>query len=795
MGPRYTAIALAAGWLLLMALLAVPASKLEFNNDEWLPADHPVELSLDRLAEEFEPGETLLLVLQLREDFFASPQVQERLHHLEEALRDLPLVSETTSAVSGRIVISLPPEDEELYGEELYGDELYDDEPPPPVLEIGSFRYAMQQGALLPTADADAATDLQTYAQAFADSPYAGRLLSADGRLAAIQLRLDTRENHAARTIAVAQVRALTERYWPDTYWTVGAAAIKDELNLRLGEDIIWLLMLALGGTLLLLRLLLGTWARALLIGACAGGCTLAALAWMPLLGVPFTAPGLILPVMIITVAVADSLHLLLRWDRLYPQAPSPRAAAMQTLRALWVPCLSASLTTAIGCGAFISSDILVLAEFSLAAIIGIFTAYPLMLIPLLAALATAPKPFLAPANGGDNRFPGRLWQALLRPAQSWVRHSPKRTALLVLLPCALLAAGLHRLHTESNFLAIFFAADDHIRQGFQLVDNELGGSGSVDVMLDTDTPGHFREQSALQAMTALEEDLRVTHVNRVDSYSLPLRQVHPRLAQDHSAGDLPRNSSELEQEIFFLELSRNEEQRGVLEPYANFTYSGARIDLHTPDLRSAQLAQLIQQIEHQLPPADGDMRATITGFGVFLHRLAELILSTQVTSLIWTLGLISLVFLAQFKVLPALLGIGVNIVPLAATAGLISWLKLPYDFGTVLVIGVTLGFAVDDTLHLLHQHRHNTGATHERLRQSLRVAGPAILTAGLTLAFGLILLLSSDLVLIQRFAAFSVFGVVMSLACTLLLLPALLVLFSGEPAPEPGAENGDQSR
>ena len=757
------------GWLALLALLGWPVLNLEFNNDIWLSEDHPVERSMDRVSKEFEPGETLLVILPLADNFFASTDLQEQVYQLEQALGALQPVTETQSPLSARTVIESPPEPQEDAEFEA-----------PSVLEIGSYRYALGQGALRRADDLDADPTLATYAEAFSTGPYAGRLLSDDARLAAVQLRLDTRENQQARLEAIAQIRSLVPQYWPDQYWLVGAAAIKNELNLRISESMVRLLLLALFGVVLLLRVLLGTWPRALLIASCASGCTLVAMAWLPRLGTPLTAPGLILPVMVLTVALADSLHLLACWDRIRPTAASPRAAVLETWRTLWLPCLAASLTTAIGCGAFITSDIIVLSDFSWVAIVGVLSAYPLMVVPLLTALALQPDWFA-------RRGPGRidwLWTAPLAFVRSELEHRPVHALLLAGLPCLLLSAGLYRLHTESNFLAIFFDYDEEIREGFRLVDEKLGGSGSVNVILDSGEDGQFRTHRALERVVNLEQSLQVRHVNRVDSYALPLRMVHPVLSSrldEEDTGSLPRSDEELEQEIFFLEFSRSENKRGVLEPYADFTYASTRLDLHTPDLLSADLADLIADLEQKLDAEVKEDDVTITGFGVFLHQLSTMILDTQLTSLAWTMALIAVLFLLQFKLLSAGLGLLVNLVPLAATAGTISWLGLPYDFGSILVIGITLGFAVDDTLHLLHRYAAQTGSTIERLQMAIKQAGPAVIEASLVLMFGLSLLLSSDLVLIDRFALFAIFGLFLSLVCTLILLPALFLRFNNK--------------
>ncbi|MGI9346173.1 MAG: efflux RND transporter permease subunit [Gammaproteobacteria bacterium] len=745
-------------WAAFLVFLLWTVRQLEFNNDRWLAEDHPVERSLDWLAEDFDAGETLLVILPLKERWFTSPETQKHVEDLEDQLSALPLVLESSSPLTARTVIQLPPSASQ----------------PVPVLEIGSFSYAIKQQAISP--DAQQASGKKSYEQAFRDSPYMGYLLSADTLLAAIKLKLDTRENHQGRQVVMREIQQTIQGNWGDDYWLVGSAAIKNELNLRLGDDTVRLLLLAVITAFALLYLLLGSWRQALLISVCASSCMLVALSWLVWLGIPFSAPALILPVMIITVSVADSVHLTLHWNRLYRQHPSAQAA-WTALKNLWLPCFSASLTTAIGCGSFILSDIVILSEFSVVAILGVFTAYPLMIAPLIGALALKPDWFDAKVSGRLGIE--RLYILLVQPIEKRLRQGQTAQILVasmgVLVVSLVLAAGLYRLHTESNFLAIFFDESDHIRQGFDLVDRDLGGSGSVEAILSSDQDSYFSSYSAMESVASVEAALEIPNVLRTDSYLIPIRQVHPHLSGQQG---LPENDAELAQEIAFLEYSRSEEQRGVLEPYSDFSYSASRLSMHTPNLGSSDLAVLLDEVQDTVDQ-QGNWTVTLTGFGVYLHSLAELILETQLLSLMLTFALIFLVFLAQFRGWQSVLGVVANMLPLAATAGLISWLGLPYDFGTILVIGVTLGFAVDDTLHLLHHYAHlkkQDLPADQCLAQALQLSGPGILTAGIVLACSLALLLSSSLVLIDRFAVFSIFGLVVSLICALVLLPGMLL-------------------
>ena len=151
--------------------------------------------------------------------------------------------------------------------------------------------------------------------------------------------------------------------------------------------------------------------------------------------------------------------------------------------------------------------------------------------------------------------------------------------------------------------------------------------------------------------------------------------------------------------------------------------------------------------------------------------------LHTQAVSILLTLLIIGALLLIQFGLRAGLCGLVANLLPLAATAGLVAWLNYPFDFAAILIAGVTLGLSVDDTIHFLHHYRR--GASDTPRRHALgRTARPIAVTT-LLFCCGLGVIAFSDLVVLRRFAAFAMFGMGAALASMLLFLPAALAIFS----------------
>ncbi|MGR3915065.1 MAG: MMPL family transporter, partial [Gammaproteobacteria bacterium] len=376
------------------------------------------------------------------------------------------------------------------------------------------------------------------------------------------------------------------------------------------------------------------------------------------------------------------------------------------------------------------------------------------------------------------------------RLVAAFARASPPRIVFGALCSAALLGGGLALARTETNFLAVFFAEDSAVRRAFDLVDSELGGSGRVEVV----RRGAAEEFATHAAMREVEgfaaRFAEIGAVTHVDSYLLPVRMAD----RAFGGAGLPHSDHALSQELLFLSLSRSETERGVLSPYLDFNYAGARLSLQTANLHSPELARTIAEVADVVrahdaanpadaanadstPPAAAvHQRTTITGFGVFIHNLGEHVLRTQAVSILLSILIIGALLLAQFGLRLGLAGLLANLLPLAATAGLVAWLRYPYDFAAILIAGVTLSLSVDDTIHFLHHYRRARSPRDARRRALLRTARPIAVTTAL-FCCGLGVVAFSDLVVLRRFACFAAFGIACALLAVLLFLPAILAM------------------
>ena len=739
--------ALAGAWSVVLCLAAAagvmaPFAGLEFDSDRWLPEDHPEERALDALEREFAPGETLAVVFEPSEGAF-SREGTERIEALENALAEAlgeKLVSIRSPASAERIVAQ--------------GDQV----------RIESYAGSVRQGRL---------GWGEEYRESFSDGPYGARLADAAGRHAMILARLDTHEDAEGRTQAMARVReALEPIEEKENARLAGGATLREAINERVRTQTPQLVAAAAVTVTLFLVAALGSITRALPVIALAGLAIGGSLVWVLVLGHRMTVTTMVLPVIVAVIAVADALHVIARRDRERERGSAPHKAGNGAIAEAFKPCLMTTVTSMVGFGAFAASTLVPLRHFGIDAGAAIATALALIIAGLWSTFRFEPEGMEIPQ--GRRRLDALL-RAVVEACHRMASHRPGAVLTGAAAVTIVLGAGVANLRTETSFLQVFFAKDSTIRSDFEVIDEHLGGTGSIDVVVDAGGRDRFKTMEGLAAVTSLEDAVEGTpNARGTRSYAHPVRETHRAFTGRET---LPGTPDELAQEMLFLELSRSETKDDVLSPYMDFESRTARIELRIPDLGRKALGETIGHVREATKSMEGMHEVTLTGFSAFVHTMGAEVLATQMLSLGITVAATGAICIIGFGLRRGLLAGAVAVLPVVGTLGAMAWLRVPIDFSTVMVAGVTLGLGIDDAVHLLHAYNRSrkTSPPGTARREAVALAGKPILTTTALFLAGFAVLLLSDLVIVRHLAAFTMIGLVLALGASLVVLPAAL--------------------
>ena len=127
------------------------------------------------------------------------------------------------------------------------------------------------------------------------------------------------------------------------------------------------------------------------------------------------------------------------------------------------------------------------------------------------------------------------------------------------------------------------------------------------------------------------------------------------------------------------------------------------------------------------------------------------------------------------------------NLIPILLTVALMGWLEIPFDASTLLIGGVILGVAVDDTIHFMHKftrYYEDLGDPVAAVNETLATTGTALLFTSLVLSIGFAVFMTTYLVNTTWFGMLAAFATVVAFLADVLVAPALMVMVTPRVIP-----------
>jgi predicted RND superfamily exporter protein len=769
---RWSALAtsvLVTGWLLSF----LPGLTIDNSTDSFLLPDDPAVIDYNEFRDQFGRDDQVLLAIEAPELF--SFEFLERLRELHEVIEaEVPYVEEVDSLVNARVIRG---EERQLVVEEL--------------LE----RWPQTTG------------DLDRIRDYVMTNPlYLNALVSEDARMTAITITPNTYTNQGESDDVLTGfededgVESVEEGYLTDVegdaviesllrivdrfeapdfkLHLAGALVMTYRLNHAMTRDF----GVFVPGTLVLMCVVLALLFRRV------GGVILpllvvvlsmtATIGLMVAMGIPGSASVQILPVFLLTVGVCDAVHILAIVYRLRMNGESKVDSIAHALGHSGLAVLMTSLTTAVGMGSFIMAEMASLTQLGLLAPIGVALAfvYTMVLLPALIAIFPLPRPKLGQIGRGT--FP---LEGFLVSAGTFAARSPYR----ILLPASLLIvlAILGALQTSfSHNGLIWFPEDDRIRSDFNAIDQKLGGSISLDVVVDTQVAGGLYDPTMLAEIerAAWEiENLAADPIviGKAISVLDIVRETHQALNENRSEmRRIPETREAVAQELLLFENSGSDDTQKLVDS----EFRIARLNLRVPFCDALVFPAFLEQVDQLLQRRLGDRAEfKLTGLMMLLAEIFDSMIRSMMRSYAFALIVITpLMMLLLGSLRRGLVSMIPNLMPVVAVLGIMGWLGVPLDSTTMMVGAMVIGIAVDDTIHFMHKfHRYfeETGDLEAAVRETMRTTGSALLFTSLVLVAGFSIFGLSEMTNFRIFGLLSAFAAAVAFLADLLVAPALL--------------------
>jgi len=538
----------------------------------------------------------------------------------------------------------------------------------------------------------------------------------------AIKTRVD-RNNH--RTIAA--IRSIISQYKDTgTLYLGGVSMIADDMITFIKND---LMVFGIGVFLFLVVMLLTIFRQARFVILPLLSCIFAVVTMMGVLGlagwrVTVISSNFISLMLILTMSM--NVHLIVRYRQLRRDfsEQTQRELVFNTCRRMVWPCLYTALTTMIGFGSLVVSDIKPVIDFGWMMTMGLavifltsFLLFPAVLMLFDKKVSSVEKiqtPFTAALARITEKYGGTV-------------------IMIALLLAAISAYGVTRLKVENSFIN-YFSESTEIYRGLKLIDDKLGGTTPLDIVLQFDPVAEYgeEEESEDDEFSALDDlfggfetepadpaaawftAYKVDRIKAVHDYldSLPaVGKVQSlasvlRLAEDLNEGE--------EFDAFELAVINKkmplEIRRTLIDPYISIENNEARINISIldslPDLRRKQL---LEKIDHDLKQKLGltadDFQ--ISGMMVLYNNMLQSLFTSQIETLGVVMLGIALMLLFLFRSLTlAIIGVIPNILAAGIILGLMGILDIPLDMMTITIAAITIGIAVDNSIHYIYRFR-----------------------------------------------------------------------------------------
>ncbi|MFL1483803.1 RND family transporter [Marinobacter sp. LN3S78] len=498
---------------------------------------------------------------------------------------------------------------------------------------------------------------------------------------------------------------------------------------------------------------------------------------------------------LLLIMTLSLTIHLMVRYREFQQENPDQdqKQHLRDTLSAMVKPCFYMALTTMVAFGSLTFSGIRPVIDFGWMMTLGLALAFAIsfLVFPVLVSLLPDPTP--------RQLAPGSL------PVTDAFARVTERFGGTVLIGSLVLAvlcvAGMARLSVENSFID-YFKSDTEIHKGMLVIDRKLGGTTPLDIVItDLQRPDESQADPFVSDCDPFVDDceggdLRDTWFTWQKLQRL--EQVHEYLASLPETGKVLSITTTLRllsdvnggapldaMQVAFVPAFLPDDLKPILlTPYINEEHHQARISVRLIDsLPELRRDELLKEIRNHLTGELGfeEDQLLFTGMTVMYNNMLQSLFDSQIRTLGIVFLAISLMFLALFRSLTlALVGIAPNLLAAGSVLGLMGWLGIPLDMMTITVAAITVGIAVDDTIHYIHRFRvefekdRDYIATMHRCHQSI---GRAMSYTTLTIIIGFSILVLSNFLPTIYFGLFTGFAMFMALMGALMLLPRLILL------------------
>jgi uncharacterized protein len=507
-----------------------------------------------------------------------------------------------------------------------------------------------------------------------------------------------------------------------------------------------------------------------------------AGMGFMGYIGFPLTPPVAIAPTIITTLAVADSIHVLVTMLHQMRKGQTKREAIIESMRMNFQPVLLTSLTTAIGFLSLNWSDAPPFRALGNIVAVGVGAAWIYSITLLPALMSILPVRVKQQQEDEDTRL-DRFADFIIRNRQVSLWGS---IAVIVIL-----ATFIPRIQLDDRWVD-YFDESIKFRTDTDYAVENLTGIYSMEYSIEANESGGINNPEHLQKLDEFTAWFREQpEVRQVVTISDIMKRLNKNMhANDEAYYKVPDERELAAQYLLLFEMSL---PYGLdLNNQINVDKSATRMMVLLGDISTTELRNFITKAaEWQAENLPEYMRAEAASPSTMFAYISQRNIESMLTGTALAVLLISLILgIALKSVRYGFISLIPNFVP--AIMGFGAWGLLVSNIGMSLsvVTGMTLGIVVDDTVHFLSKYlrarRELNASAEDAVRYAFHNVGRALVVTTFILVVGFAILSTSPFRLNSWMGQLTAIVITFALLADFIMLPALLIAFDRDKGTKP---------
>ncbi len=501
---------------------------------------------------------------------------------------------------------------------------------------------------------------------------------------------------------------------------------------------------------------------------------------------------------LLLIITLSLTVHLIVRYHELYSENKGARHHDLisETMKSKAIPSIYTALTTIVAFGSLLVSGIRPVIDFGLMMSIGICVAF-LMSFAIFPASLMLLKPRLALPRHD-------LIGSLTRIFSSLVENHGRSILVLYILIAVISVTGISRLTVENRFID-HFKRSTEIYQGMEIVDRELGGTTPLDVIIDAPADFFASEdeediifedefddgsdsEAGFSGTSYWYNEFEVDTLKAIHDYLDNLPETGKVLSMATTLKMMRQLNEDKPLDNIMLSIIHKklpaDIKKSLFDPYISEDGNQVRFTTRVFDSDiSLRRNDLLKKIRLDLVNNIGlpEDQLHITGMVVLYNNMLQSLYRSQILTIGVVFLAIMLMFIILFRSLKlAAIAIVPNLITAGMVLGFMGWIKIPLDIMTITIAAITIGIAVDDTIHYMHRFLveipkdNDYIATMKRCHASI---GRAMYYTSVTVIVGFSILALSSFMPTIYFGLLTGLAMTVALIADLTLLPVLLIM------------------